>query len=166
MSNDEELQSLRQENEALRQALQGATETIAQLHEQLSKLQEQQAKDSHNSHLPPSSDRFVRVPKSLREKSGKKPGGQKGHRGHHLMQVQQPDQFIVHNVECCGFCQQDLAKEQGELVENRQVFDLPSQRLWVTQYQVQEKWCAQCWHLTRARFPEAVSAPAQYGEGI
>ena len=39
-------------------------------------LEVQQAKDSHKSGLPPSSDRFVRVPKSLRQKSGKKLGGQ------------------------------------------------------------------------------------------
>jgi Family of unknown function (DUF6444) len=50
-------------------------------HERVKTLEGQQAKDSHNSHLPPSSDRFVRPPKSLRQKSGKKPSGQKGHRG-------------------------------------------------------------------------------------
>ncbi|MFL5656554.1 MAG: DUF6444 domain-containing protein [Ktedonobacteraceae bacterium] len=41
-------------------------------------LQDRLAKDSHNSHLPPSSDRFVRRPKSLRTKSEKKSDGQQG----------------------------------------------------------------------------------------
>jgi hypothetical protein len=35
------------------------------LYERVKALEGQQAKDSHNSHLPPSSDRFVRLPKSL-----------------------------------------------------------------------------------------------------
>ena len=69
MSKDEEMNQLRQENAALR-------EQVALLSERINVLEAQLAKDSHNSHLPPSSDRFHRQPKSLRTKSGKKPGGQ------------------------------------------------------------------------------------------
>src|SRR6059058_1198890 len=65
---------------------------IAALTQQVKDLQDRLAKDSHNSSLPPSSDRFVRQPKSLRKASGRKPGGQKGHRGHHLQQVEHPDE--------------------------------------------------------------------------
>src|SRR6266566_2978376 len=54
---------------------------IAALTQQVKDLQDRLAKDSHNSSLPPSSDRFVRQPKSLRTKSEKKPGGQEGHQG-------------------------------------------------------------------------------------
>jgi transposase len=63
---------------------------IDALQERNKTLERQQAKDSHNSSLSPSSDRFVRAPKSLRHKSGKKAGGQPGHRGHHLRQVEIP----------------------------------------------------------------------------
>jgi transposase len=84
MAKDEELEHFRQENTILRQELASLSqafkeasetirkqqETISTLQEQLTSVQEQQAKDSHNSSLPPSSDRFVRHPKSLREKSG------------------------------------------------------------------------------------------------
>jgi transposase len=73
MTTDEELEALRQANTHLltqvtnlTQALTVATETISGLPEQVKHLQEQHAKDSHNSSLPPSSDRFVRRPKSLR----------------------------------------------------------------------------------------------------
>jgi transposase len=44
--------------------------------------------------------------------------------------------------------------------------DLPVKRLWVTEHRVEEKQCPVCYHLTRASFPAAVSAPAQYGTSI
>src|SRR5579859_7722862 len=105
MTIEEELLYLREENKALheqmawrdaiiqqQQALleqqradnQQLHEHISGLSEQLKTLQERLAKDSHNSHLPPSSDRFTRKPKSLRKKSEKKSGGQPGHRGSSL----------------------------------------------------------------------------------
>src|SRR5216683_1748058 len=122
MTEDEELEQLRAENRALREALKQAIMAIGSQHERvkvleglidalqerIKTLERQQAKDSHNSSLPPSSDRFVRAPKSLRTKSGKKPGGQPGHRGHHLRQAQAPDEVLVHAVERCEHCQQDL----------------------------------------------------------
>lgn len=43
------------------------------------------SQNSLNSSKPPSSDPFVK-PKSLREKTGRKPGGQHGHKGSTLSQ--------------------------------------------------------------------------------
>ena len=88
---------------------------IEALQERINTLERHQAKDSHNSSLPPSSDRFVRVPKSLRQKSGKKPGGQKGHRGHHLRQVETPDEVLIHPVICCKQCHHDLRTQKASL---------------------------------------------------
>src|SRR6266567_1200753 len=73
---DEELEQAQQANQDLREGLKQAIMAIEYLQERVKALEGQQAKDSHNSHLPPSSDRFARPPKSLRQKSGKKPGGQ------------------------------------------------------------------------------------------
>lgn len=75
-------------------------QTIAELTHQVQELEARLAKDSHNSHLPPSSDRFARQPKSLRKKSKKPIGGQKGHPGHHLQMVQTPDQVVVELAPC------------------------------------------------------------------
>jgi hypothetical protein len=60
-------------------------------------LEKRLSKDSHNSSLPPSSDRFGRKRKnhSLRKPSGKKAGGQPGHPGQALSQVEHPDQKEV-----------------------------------------------------------------------
>src|SRR5438105_1830580 len=163
---DEELEKYRQATQDLREGLKQAIEAIEYLQERQKALEGQQAKDSHNSSLPPSSDRFVRPPKSLRKKSGKKPGGQKGHRGHHLQQVANPDQILLHAVERCEHCQHDLRAQTASVPERRQVLDLPVKRLWVTEHRVEEKQCPLCSHLTRAPFPASVSAPAQYGTSI
>src|SRR6266849_2691201 len=163
---DEELEQAHQANENLREGLKQAIMAIEYMHERVRALEGQQAKDSHNSSLPPSSDRFVRPPKSLRKKSGKKPGGQKGHRGHHLQQVEIPDQVLMHRVERCEHCQHDLREQPADLPERRQMMDLPAKRLWVTEHRVEEKQCPVCFHLTRAAFPAEVRAPAQYGTSI
>jgi transposase len=146
--------------------MQALEEVITAQQERIHTLERQQAKDSHNSSLPPSSDRFVRVPKSLRKKSGKQAGGQPGHRGHHLRQVQTPDEVLIHVVTSCEHCQQDLCAQPADLPERRQVIDLPAKRLWVTEHRVEEKQCPVCSHRTRAPFPATVLAPAQYGTGI
>jgi hypothetical protein len=126
MTTDEELEALRQANRNLREqvaslseALTTATKTINSLQEQVKHLQEQQAKDSHNSSLPPSSDRFVRRPKRLRKKSGKKPAGQAGHPGHHLRQVAIPDEIVRHRVQRCEHCACDLSGQQASVPERR-----------------------------------------------
>lgn len=179
-SKDEELRRSQQANQSLREGLKEAIQALeAQqermkaleglidfLQERVKTLEGQQAKDSHNSSLPPSTDRFVRAPKSLRPKSGKKAGGQKGHRGHHLRQVQTPDEVLIHPVITCSHCQHDLRAQRACMPERRQVIDLPTKRLWVSEHRVEEKQCPNCFHLTRASFPASVSAPAQYGTGI
>ena len=176
----QEVHQLQQDKQVLREALAEAILAIerlqdqakdlqgqiAVLQERVTTLEGQQAKDSHNSNLPPSSDRFVRHPKSLKQKSGKKPGGQPGHRGHHLKPVEHPDTVEVHVVDRCEHCQHDLHACPATIAERRQVIDLPTKRLWVTEHQVEEKQCPQCLYLTRAPFPPAVKAPAQYGTGI
>ena len=64
MKPDEELIQLRAENQALREQLAQRDELIAQLLQRLQLLEERVAKDSHNSSLPPSSDRFGRQKKT------------------------------------------------------------------------------------------------------
>jgi transposase len=73
---------------------------------------------------------------------------------------------LIHPVIECSHCQHDLRLHPAEVPERRQGMDLPTKRLWVTEHGVEEKRCPVCYHLTRASFPAAVSAPAQYGIGI
>jgi transposase len=159
MTKDEELEQLRQENSALR-------EQVRLLSERISALEAQLAKDSHNSHLPPSSDRFGRQPKSLRKKSGKQPGGQAGHAGNTLKVSETPDLVIVHPVEYCQHCQRDLREVESLHVERRQVIDLPPKRVLVIEHQAQQKCCPRCQQISLAAFPDDVRAPVQYGAAI
>jgi transposase len=175
---DEQMRLLKQENHSLRQALKETfqatrqfreqstilTDQVNTLTEQVKALQEQQAKDSHNSHLPPSSDRFgKRKQKSLRKPSGKKQGGQPGHQGHHLQPMAQVDEVILHRVQECQHCHHNLESQPAEIVERRQVIDFPEKRLWITEHQTEEKRCPMCLQTSQAVFPETVKAKAQYG---
>ena len=104
MRSEEDWQRLEQENQALR-------EMVALLQLQVKQLQDQLSTNSHNRHLPPSSDRFARQPKSLRKSSGKKPGGQAGHEGNTLFLQADPNEVVLHQVTECQHCQQDLHEQ-------------------------------------------------------
>ena len=80
---------------ALWEMVQSLTARVDTLTAEVSELKGRLAKDSHNSSKPPSSD-GLRKPKSLRQASGKKPGGQKGHPGSTLRQVATPDHVVEH----------------------------------------------------------------------
>jgi transposase len=173
MTAEDELLQLRAENRAQQEQicvqqeqLAKRDELIAQLQQRIQVLEERLAKNSHNSHLPPSADRFVRQPKSLRKKSGRKPGGQQGHPGSTLRFQSCPDEVMVHPVERCQHCQQDLAHIPPCAVERRQVFDLPAPHLLVREHQAEHKQCPACQQVTVACFPEGVRAAVQYGPMI
>jgi transposase len=173
MTAEEEVVSLRQEKSLLQEQLAQRDEVITHmqheivlLREQVHALQEQLKKDSHNSHLPPSSDRFHRQPKSLRKSSGKKPGGQAGHCGNTLLLSPSPDLVIVHPVEDCQHCQHDLRQVASLVVKRRQVIDLPPKRVLVIEHQAQQKCCPACHQISLAAFPDDVRAPVQYGAAI
>jgi transposase len=136
---------------------------IAGLSQQAKDFHDRLAKNSHNSSLPPSSDRFGRQPKSLRKKSEKKSGGQEGHEGMTLPFSQAPDEVIEHRVAVCASCQHDLREVEACVTLRRQVVDIPSPRLIVQEHRAEQKQCPRCQHLTQASFPPSVTAPIQYG---
>lgn len=128
-------------------------------------LQERLAVTSRNSSKPPSKDGLNKPkPKSLRGKTGKKSGGQPGHPGATLKPVEKPDHIEIHPlISCpCG-CGGDLSKQPVLRHESRQVFELPPQKLVVTEHRVEVKRCPLSGELVHSPWPAGVTAPVQYG---
>src|SRR5689334_5977137 len=124
-----ELQAQRDENQVLRNDLAKALEGLEQTRARIKQLEGQVAKDSHNSSKPPSSNGFkepVRKTASLREKSGKKSGGQPGHPGKTLMVVEHPDRTVQLTPPQCRHCHHNLSQAPVCRTERVQEFDLPS----------------------------------------
>jgi len=139
-------------------------DTFTVLAERAQKLEDQQAKNSNNSGKPPSSDGLAKpAPRSLRQRQGRKSGGQPGHAGHKLKMVEKPDQIETHLVEHCQHCQKPLKQAEVVRIEKRQVFDLPKTQMQVTEHRAQVKHCPGCGQETRAAFPPGVSQSVQYG---
>jgi transposase len=125
--------------------------------------------DSSNSSKPPSSDGLGKKPRiagSLRGRSGKPSGGQKGHQGGTLRQVADPDDVVRHKACACGHCGSSLDAKAAIGIEKRQVFDIPERPLLVTEHQATIYRCAECCGVTKAAFPSGVVSPTQYGERI
>ena len=125
--------------------------------------------NSSNSGKPPSSDGLKKPPRvsSLREPSGKKTGGQRGHPGETLCQAEKPDATIDHYPQACAGCGKPLTAGMAAGHIARQVFDLPEPRpLIITEHRAHACRCAACGTQTRAAFPKGVTAPVQYGQRI
>ena len=104
---------------------------------------------------------------SLRERSGKKPGGQRGRKGETLRQVTDPNEVVDHYPSACSMCGASLDPETSVGHSARQVFDLPEPApLVVTEHRAHDCQCAVCGAKTRAPFPDGVNAPVQYGARI
>jgi transposase len=135
----------------------------------IAELERRLGLNSSNSGKPPSSDGLKKPPRtsSLRQPSGKKTGGQKGHPGETLRRSETPDAVIDHYPPGCAACGALLTEAMATDFVARQVFDLPEpQPLIVTEHRAHGCRCATCGSQTRATFPDWVTAPVQYGKRI
>ncbi len=155
--------------ETLLSIIEQQREQIAALTARVAELERQLGLNSSNSGKPPSSDGLKRPARtgSLREKSGKKSGGQRGHRGETLRQIETPDTVIDHYPERCPQCGEASGTAASLSHRKRQVMDLPKpQALTVTEHRAHLCACANCGAHCQADFPEGVTAPVQYGARI
>ena len=143
-----------------RQELQRALERIKTLEGQLSK-------NSRNSSKPPSSVGLKKPkPKSLRQKGQRKTGGQQGHMGKTLNQVEVPNIVVTHSAEFCEACLASLIEIAPSGFERRQEFDLPAIQPIVTEHRAKIKLCPHCRYQTKWKFPGTITQPVQHGPRI
>ena len=141
---------------------------VAALEAENAELKRRLGMNSTNSSKPPSSDSpFTKpAPKSLRRKSGRKPGGQPGHPGSTLALVADPNERRRHEPGPCTGCGADLADAAEVGMERRQVFDLPPMTVRVDRAPAHRPPLRRAGPPPAARAPEGVSAPVQYGPRI
>lgn len=137
---------------------------VAQQNIRIQELEDQLAKNSQNSGKPPSSDGLKKPKtKSLRRPTGRGKGGQKGHQGHTLEMVAEPNYQETYPVTSCPHCAENLSDIAVIGYEKRQVFDLPPVEIEVSEHRVEVKRCPQCHREAKGDFPADVSATVQYG---
>ena len=138
---------------------------LAEIKEQNEKLN----KNSSNSSKPPSSD-GPNKPKtrSLRQKSEKKPGGQKGHKGANLEIPDHVDNIIEHYPEECKQCP-NFEGCKGTIChaqENRYVIDLKIGKEISSHTIYQAEKCPLHAGILKGAFPIGVNAAVQYGTTV
>jgi transposase len=138
-------------------------EEIEILKKENAELKARLNKDSHNSSKPPSSDGFKKKTKSLRKKSYKKSGGQKGHQGQTLKTNPNPDKIEHLKICNCPNCNNDLTNSVVISEEKRQVIDIPEIKTETIEYRAETKECYKCGMTVTAKFPEHISSRVQYG---
>lgn len=148
----------------LTKRLRKAEERIDELDAENAELKARLSNNSSNSSKPPSSDGYNKKPAFPRNKKGKQ-GGQTGHKGRTLQQVDNPDKIVICKPDICS-CGHGFNEDGLILSEKRQVFDLPKPKLEVTEFQIHKAVCPACGLAHKASAPQGVNAPVQYGNGV
>jgi len=163
LTDSEHIAILEATNAELVQQVKMLEEKVALLFELLQK--QGVKKDSHNSHLPPSSD-ISSKNKSLRPKSERASGGQFGHPGNTLEMSASPDKIVDLKSNFCARCGISLASGNFILQARRQVVEIPPIKPIVEEFRQYVCSCPHCEHQQIADFPPAVRAPIQYGSSV
>ena len=118
--------------------------------DKLEELDNKISKISKNSSIPPSKDPNPKKNQSLWGKTGKKSGGQVGHKGSTLKKVENQDKVILHLLNGKCECGVNLSSLPLSLHSSRQVFE--------SKCTCGLKYCSS--------YPEGVNASVQYGPGV
>ena len=156
--------SLIEEVENLRKIVFEQARIIEELKARLDRFEH--PKNSNNSSIPPSKDENrPKRNQSLREKSGKKPGGQKGHKGTTLSFIEVPDRIEKIIPDYCNCCGKDLRGIEAKLDSKRQVVELPPITPIYIEYQSYIKTCT-CGHKQKGDYPLHITNHIQYGPSV
>lgn len=138
---------------------------ISDLKERLSKYEKPEL-NSTNSSTPPTGEsikaKAIRRTKSLRKKSGKKSGGQPGHKGYTLMTNDEPDEIVEHSPCFCQHCGKSLEDIPAQKIRKTQVIDIEVPKVKTTEHQYFEKVCS-CGHHNKV---DAPNCRVSYGKNL
>jgi transposase len=129
---------------------------IKKLTARVQELEEQLGASSRNSSKPPSSDPPT-VPRDKKPPTGRKPGGQPGHKRHQRQLF--PPEKVRSVTDCkpdrCGQCQHRLRGTDADPLRH-QVADLPKVEPIVDEYRIHSLTCERCGCRTRGELPKGV----------
>ncbi len=172
MTLQEQVLLLLEENKMLRKQIRLLQKTVSEQAERIVVLedllrQSKIHKNSSNSGKPPSSDYFSpKRNQSLRKKSGKKSGGQQGHKGKTLRMSDKPDKVVELKPSYCNECSNNLESVEAEFVSKRQIIDIPTIMPLVTEYRNYTRLCPKCGNSQQSSYPEGVNTHIQYGNNV
>jgi transposase len=89
-----------------------------------------------------------------------------GHLGSTLEQTSTPDFVEMHEVCACEGCGHCLKAEELMGYDKRQEFELPPVKAQVTEHRSGIKKCPICGLVNKAKFPECITQPVQYGAQV
>ena len=141
---------------------------IAEQDKRIAELEEKQRKDSSNSSKPPFSDGFTKKKYPPKKPSGRKRGGQPGHKKHErtLLPVEKARSVTEVKPPSCERCGKKLRGEDP-CPRRHQIVDLPVIEPLLDEYRLHTLECEDkaCGHRTEARLPEGVSSIG-FGPGV
>ena len=166
---------LRADNEHLRKENAELRALVVRLEERISDLERQLKKNSSNSSKPPSADDLraraeknaeavKRAVKSRSTGKKRKPGKQRGAKGHHLARVE-PDHVVHHVPTNCNGCGAGLGGAPVTATETRQVLDFPERTYEATDHIAEKRLC-DCGAETKAAFPVEAIASVCWGPRV
>jgi transposase-like protein/cell division protein FtsB len=133
----------------------------AKLRNEVTRLKNQIDKDSSNSGKPPSSNGFKKVIQNNREKSGRKQGGQPGHKGYVLLAAHNPDKIIEHKKEICD-CGCTLKNENYVARQELNIKVIAE----ITEHRYYNGKCPHCKKEYKEIIPKELNNLANYGTSI
>jgi transposase len=150
---------------ALRRELDTALARIVVLEAQVKELLIQLQRNSSNSSTPPSANPIGTPKPPGKPPTGRKPGGQTGHRGHHRVRLpaDRVDAIVAHVPSTCTQCHSPLPVEPGPDDPEpswHQVAEIPRLAAIVTEHRAHVRTCPGCGTLNHAMIPAEVRAHA------
>ena len=147
----------------LRAALDTARKLIADLQAELHELRVQLNRNSSNSSSPPSVDPPGAPRPVVKTPTGRKPGGQPGHQGHHRHRLppERVNTTVLYVPMACDHCDSPLSAEPGPDDPEptwHQVAELPELAAIITEHQGHTRTCPCCGHVNRGVIPPQVRA--------